>query len=174
MHVQFDLPVDVIFLSAILVCIFSTFFLDVSPATIHKNFKVSGIITINYNSLMAVFGVGSNKSARWAAIISHDMIFHYPCIRTVRRECIFQFDWKWYLEDYKKRLCKYEECRPSSDFKCSCNYRQKNWQILQYFAASFRGIWRLSLSLSYYLCRIAKNDIFSKISFSRTNLRNNR
>jgi len=33
---------------------------------------MSGLITINYNPLMAVFGVGSNKSARWAAIIPHD------------------------------------------------------------------------------------------------------
>ena len=57
-----SLVVYVCLLSAILVCIFPTFFLDVSPATVHKYFKMSGIFPINYNSLMAVLGVGSNKS----------------------------------------------------------------------------------------------------------------
>jgi hypothetical protein len=72
--INFDLPVDVSLFSAILVCIFSTFFLDMSPATIHENLKMSGLITINYNPLMAVFGVGGNKSACRTAIIPHDDI----------------------------------------------------------------------------------------------------
>ena len=72
--INFDLPVDVSLFSAILVCIFSTFFLDVSPATIHENLKMSDIFAISYNPLMAVFGVGGNKSACRTAIIPHDDI----------------------------------------------------------------------------------------------------
>ena len=51
----------ILFISAVFVCMLSTFWV-MSPATIHKEFKMLDIISIDYNPLMTILRIAKTKS----------------------------------------------------------------------------------------------------------------
>ena len=50
-----------LFISTVFVCMLSTFWV-MSPATIHKEFKMLDIISIDYNPLMTILRIAKTKS----------------------------------------------------------------------------------------------------------------